>query len=788
MSKAISQPTDRLLRFVTSGLCVTILSALAIELLARTPLYIPNPGVVLMLSVVYGALRDGMTGGLISAALAAGYNLHAGITHASIEDGPGSPRSELIVALALPLVAVLVGWIRQQLDHVSVEERKLHEVAERERRTTLELMETMTDGLVHLTNDWIVTYANGRAEQLLETPREELIGCNALDVFPNAIGTPLQRAIAGALESRAPIEFEEYYEPGDRWFEVRIFRADQDFSIYFRDITRRRRAQEVVRFQSKMLDAIGQPVLATDLEGRIVYWNRAAVTLFGWTSEEVAGKRVLPLTQADYSELDDARLHARLLSGRTWSGEVLLLRRNGERFTGVVSDTPTHDDDGRLLGMVRIVTDLSVRKSVEEEQRFLAEAGAALASTLDYESTVNTVAQLGIRTLADCCFVYMVEQDVSIQRVATAHVNPKKEELAREVRRRYPIPPDSTHPVAEVIRTGTPRLMRTFSDHFLRSIAIDSGHLGMMNSLGYHSGIFVPLIARGRTLGAIVLLISESNREYTGDDLRRAEELALRAGLAIDNARLYEAAVLASRAKSDFLAVVSHELRTPLTTVMGYTDLLLAGVPKPLAEKEHIYVERIRKAAWHLLGLIEQILIYARLEVGREQVHPQRIDVAAVLHDAATLIEPIAQEKGLGFDVQSPAETIVVDTDLTKLRQVLVNLLSNAVKFTDEGHVAFSAARENGWVNFTVRDTGVGIAPEHYEKVFEAFWQVDQSATRPVGGAGLGLSVARRLARLLGGDVEVQSDPGAGTTFTARIPVRWAPVEVVHFDNDPREA
>lgn len=786
MTKTKPQSTDTLLRVVTGGPFVTILTAIALELLSRTPLYIPAPGIVLMLAVVYGALRDGTTGGLISAALAAGYNLHAGIAHAPINDPPGSPRSELVVALALPLVAVLVGWLRQQLDQVTDEERRMHEVAERQRRTTLELMETMTDGLVHLRNDWTVTYANGRAEQLLETPREELIGCNALEVFPNAIGTPLQRAIAGALESRAPIEFEEYYEPGHRWFEVRIFRSDAHFAIYFRDITRRRRAQEAVRFQGKMLDAIGQPVLATDLDGHIVYWNSAAEALFGWNSDEVTGKSVLPLTQAGYSELDDARLFSRLRSGHTWTGDILLLRKNGETFTGVVSDTPIHDDDGHLLGMVRIVTDLSVRKSVEEEQRFLAEAGSALASTLDYESTVQTVAQLGIRTLADCCFVYMAEQNGSIQRIATAHVNPRKEEIAREVRRRYPLEATSNHPVAQVIRSGLPTLIKTLSDHLLRSIAIDSGHLGMMRALGYHSGMFVPLIARGRTLGAIVLLISESNREYNEDDLRRAEDLALRAAIAIDNARLYEAAVLASRAKSDFLAVVSHELRTPLTTIMGYTDLLLAGVPKPLADKEHIYVERIRTAAWHLLGLIEQILIYARLEVGREQVHPQRIDVAAVLQEAASLIEPIAQEKGLGFGVESPSESISVDTDLTKLRQVLLNLLSNAVKFTEEGEIAFSAARENGWVNFSVRDTGVGIAPEYLEKVFEAFWQVDQSATRLVGGAGLGLSVARRLARLLGGEVEVTSDVGKGTVFTARIPMHWSPDVFMHFDVDQK--
>jgi signal transduction histidine kinase len=183
-------------------------------------------------------------------------------------------------------------------------------------------------------------------------------------------------------------------------------------------------------------------------------------------------------------------------------------------------------------------------------------------------------------------------------------------------------------------------------------------------------------------------------------------------------------------------------------------------------------VERIRTAAWHLLGLIEQILIYARLEVGRERVHVEKVPLDRVLRDAAELIEPVASEKGLQFHRKEPEAGAYVETDVTKLRQILLNLLSNAVKFTDAGKVELEARVTDSGVEFMVHDTGVGIAPEHQQRVFDSFWQVDQSATRKEGGTGIGLSVSRKLARLLGGDISVRSTPQQGTTFTLQLPHR----------------
>jgi signal transduction histidine kinase len=230
--------------------------------------------------------------------------------------------------------------------------------------------------------------------------------------------------------------------------------------------------------------------------------------------------------------------------------------------------------------------------------------------------------------------------------------------------------------------------------------------------------------------------------------------------------------VLANRSKGDFLAVMSHELRTPLTTIIGYADLMLGNIPTTVGERGKTYVQRVRTAADHLLALIDQILIYSRLEIGRLDTQPEQLSVSDVVREVVALMEPIAEERGLEFVVpETPA--VLVETDLGKLRQILLNLVTNAIKFTEKGVVELTVEDEDEHVVFVVRDTGPGIEPAHIDSVFNPFWQVDQSSTRRAGGTGLGLTVSRRLARLLGGDVDVRSRVARGSTFRVRLPKRW---------------
>jgi signal transduction histidine kinase len=377
---------------------------------------------------------------------------------------------------------------------------------------------------------------------------------------------------------------------------------------------------------------------------------------------------------------------------------------------------------------------------------------------------MTAVALLAVPTLGDCCFIDVVEEEKSSRRVesvwAPVLARDGEQRLSRHVF-------ESDSKAATLLQHGETARINRVTIGVLNALTQYPEELRRLEKAGVRSVIVAPLKAGGRTLGTIAF--ASVKRSYSAADASLAAEFARRVALAADNAILYEAARLANQAKSDFLAVMSHELRTPLTTVMGYTDLLLAEVSGKLSEQSRTYVDRVRTAAWHLLGLIEQILIYARVEVGREQVHIQRVPVDFVLRDAAALIEPVAAEKGLRFELRSPRAAAFVDTDLTKLRQILLNLLSNAVKFTEAGSVTLAAEISDTHVSFNVTDTGIGIAPEHLERVFDSFWQVDQSATRHAGGTGLGLSVARRLAVLLGGNVTAMR-ADSGTVFKLVLP------------------
>ena len=230
----------------------------------------------------------------------------------------------------------------------------------------------------------------------------------------------------------------------------------------------------------------------------------------------------------------------------------------------------------------------------------------------------------------------------------------------------------------------------------------------------------------------------------------------------------------ANRAKSEFLAVMSHELRTPLSAIIGYEELLFDGITGPVNEGQRTQLARIKASATHLLSLIDEVLTLSRVEAGREVAHPERVPVFAALHEALIIVEPLALEKKLQLRVLPVPKDLEVLADPTKFRQILLNLLTNAIKFTDAGSVELESRRLDDCVEIMVRDTGIGIATANQDRIFETFWQVEQKSTRKVGGAGLGLSVSRRLANIMRGDLTVQSTLGKGSTFTLRLPMRRA--------------
>lgn len=457
---------------------------------------------------------------------------------------------------------------------------------------------------------------------------------------------------------------------------------------------------------------------------------------------------------------------------RLLGGDITLVSEpgKGSTFTLCLPVEPVRreqpavpDDDAGLFAQ-------PVEDRLLAEQRLLADVSAALSLALDADTAMRELARHVVRKWADWSLVYVPDEASGrIRRAAGAHRDVDRESLIREYLR-VPVGPRESSPAAQVLRTGQSVLLSRVPESMFEQDGAPPESLRILEQLGARSAMAVPLTARGHTLGALEIVASESGREYTAADLALAEELGRRAAVAIDNARLYQAAEAASKAKSDFLAVMSHELRTPLTAIVGYEDLLESGLAGPLTDEQSRYLQRIKSSAFRLNELIEEILTFSWLESGQENVRVERIDMVELAREIAASIEPVAREKGLRFELNLPPDPVEADTDSHKVQRILLNLLNNSVAFTRRGEIDLTLEATSDRIWFRISDTGIGIAPDHLERVFDPFWQAEHGLTREVAGTGLGLAIARRLAHMLGGDVTVQSEPGRGSTFTVALP------------------
>jgi signal transduction histidine kinase len=242
------------------------------------------------------------------------------------------------------------------------------------------------------------------------------------------------------------------------------------------------------------------------------------------------------------------------------------------------------------------------------------------------------------------------------------------------------------------------------------------------------------------------------------------------AAVSVETAWLFHQAQQASVAKSQFIATMSHELRTPLNAILGYVDLILLGVPDDVSDGTRSHVERVQASARHLLETIDGILSFSRIEAGVEEVRAEPVDLPALARESCRLLDPLARRNGLDLVCVLPDDAPPVTTDAFRVRQILFNLVSNAIKFTSRGEVRLELEFGDDAAVVRVRDTGIGIPASEQDRIFEPFRQVTATLTREAGGTGLGLSVSRRLAELLGGSLDVESAEGEGSTFTLTLP------------------
>lgn len=427
-------------------------------------------------------------------------------------------------------------------------------------------------------------------------------------------------------------------------------------------------------------------------------------------------------------------------------------------------------------------------KSVETQQ-FLAEASRIVSGTLSDERLLADLSRHCVPRIADYCSIHVVDDDGALRRVATVHANPDMQEALGALVARYPYRADGPSEVAEAIRSQHPVVIPEVNLDRLANEA-DADTARLLEQVRPASFLCVPLIARGRAFGAMSFTMTDSGRRFEPNDHEIATELATRTAVAIDNAVIYRRSIAlrleaeaASAAKSDFLAKMSHEIRTPINAMIGYAELLQMGIAGRISDEQSVQLERIRASGEHLTALVNEILDLAKIEAGGMSIERTTGIAVDAAEAAIALIRPLAARKGIELEsapAGDPQRTYLGDPK--RVQQILSNLLSNAVKFTQPGgtvHVQCAGAsllRRNGavhtgqWTCISVKDTGHGIAEHDLERIFQPFVQLDGGYTRAHGGTGLGLTISRNLAQLMGGELSVESAIGSGSCFTLWLP------------------
>jgi PAS domain S-box-containing protein len=566
----------------------------------------------------------------------------------AVERGPSGEATRLI-----GVTMDITGRKRLEQERLrSVQLEAARAEAEEAERQITDTLERITAAFIALDPAGRLTYLNARAGELLRRPREDLIGCDFWDVFPEAAGSDFAMRLREATTAQSTVEFDALSTTLNRWLEVHAYPAPEGLSIYLQDVTERRKA--------------------------------------------------------------------------------------------------------------------------ESDLRFLAEIGELLAASLDTETTLNTLVRQVVAYLADWCVVDVVDEKGNVRDVAVAHVDPVLEARLRDMRRRRPIELRAPIGPGASLRTGRSYVysVMTDEDHVLYVENPEARE--EFRSLGFRSGIAVPLIARGVTLGALSFVSATPGR-FGPSELALAEDLARRAALAMDNARLYRDAQIAIAARDQFMSVEAHELRTPITSINGFSELLRRELHGVAADPARInrYVDRLVSSGGRLGALVEDMLDVSRIQLGQLPLRLEPVDLAELVRRVASTYEEQGGEPRHRLVVTVPPGPCAIVADEDRLEQVLTNLLDNSVKYTPEGgEIRVRLVHGDGAVRLTITDSGIGLPAAEIESIFKPFGRAENAVIDNLPGLGLGLFICRNIVERHGGRIWAESaGQGKGTTMVVWLPV-----------------
>jgi PAS domain S-box-containing protein len=647
------------------------------------------------------------------------------------------------------------------------------------------LVESVQDhGVFMLSLDGIVESWNQGAQRLNGYRANEIIGSSVSRFFPaeEIESGRVERLLKDAIVNGSAVyEGALVRKDGARFWGVVTLSAVEDeggrlrgLSNVARDVTERKKVEDALREGEERLRLLIESlkdygVFMITPDGRVASWSSGAERLKGYAAGEAIGSPLSRFFPPEEQEKGPAeRLVQRAATEGRSEYEGWIMRKGGERFWGNVIFTAILDRHGKLRGVSNVARDLTERMRAERAQSFLLSVGDALAGSLNYSETLERVVRLTTREFAHWCLIDILHDD-GLRPVAMAHSDPDKEATLRKAARSIANHSKLGCGIANVVQTGRPELEALLHDGrcFVDGMGIASRDA--LNELGASSYLCVPLTARGTTFGAMALFAAPERR-YTREDLTLAVELAHRASLAIDNARLYEQARSAIHLREEILGVVSHDLRNPLTSIQVSATLLRNRLVSDAPDKAvEDVIDRISRASDQMTALIRDLLDFSSIQAGQLRIEAANHPVRELIGEAIDNWRPLAVQ--MGMRIEKTVETdAVVRCDRQRILQVLSNLVGNAVKFGHEGGVVtLGARRGRDEVVFSVIDTGPGIPKQDLAKIFDRYWRGDNGQSE---STGLGLAISKGIVMAHGGTIWVESDVGRGSAFYFSLPAR----------------
>jgi PAS domain S-box-containing protein len=653
------------------------------------------------------------------------------------------------------------------------------------------ILEAALDCIVSMNPAGAITEFNPAAERIFGYRRADVLGKDMASLLiPPSFRAAHRAGVARFLGTGTPrilgkrIEISAIRADGTEFpIELTVTRVELPggpmFTAFIRDTTDRKQAAEQ---REKAADALRASesqfrtltrqapvgIIAMDREGNCQFVNERWCTMAGMSPEQAVEHGWHDALHPEDRQAVLAAFYDAATTGADFAAQYRLRSRQGKVTWVQGAALPLRTSTGELSGYLGTITDITERMQSERVARFLADATSALNASLDYEGALNSVARLAVPTIADCCTVHVAENG-ALRLVAVAHVNPGTAAAAHELAHWYQIETHGGAGPSRSLRSIRPELVTEVTEDVVPRLALSPAQSAFLRSTIVRSFVAAPLVARGRTLGAIHLMMGESGRTFGQADLPFVEDLARRAASAVENARLYHEAQEAVVAREEFLAIASHELRTPLTAFQLAVQRFVKSAESPSSERVGAApIQRIENATKRLTSLVEDLLDVTSQGTTRLHLELEEVDLSKVVAEVISGMEEAISGSGSDVCVRSSGSA-TGRWDARRLDRVVTNLLSNALKFGAEKPIVVSIdGGAEGLVRLQVRDQGIGIPVQEQSRIFERFQRAVSS--RHYSGFGLGLWFARQVVEAHGGTIDVRSEPGAGATFTVDLP------------------